>query len=386
MTLQITTETIQYSLRKPAHRYWQGGRRVYYFALDLETLDGLLPQRVDDEVIKDANRQLTPRHAKNIQEYLRTKGDWLLGGMLLGISPSAVQFEPYQDETGKPNPGFGELRILANRVNTMRIFDGQHRRRAIHDVLAELAGDQSGGQKLATLKMASMPIVLYVEEELGALKQMFVDASKTKRIEANTVTRFDQRNPFNLAAMHLEKESKLFGGRIEMEHHSIARGSQRLAAINQLAQFLQTTALGYKGRASQDRKYAYLNELPKLQTLSLAWADEFLPAAREEYELIISGEIENSEFPELRGRSLAFNSTVMNILAGCYHDWVSDGSDWKPLAEFLRRASLKSGGGAGSLLVDAGAVAPGGTFPVARRQEVAGAIRYILEQARAESR
>ena len=385
MTLQITTETIQYSLRKPAHRYWQGGRCVYYFALDLETLDGLLPQRVDDEVIKDANRQLTPRHAKNIQEYLQTEGDWLLGGMLLGISPSAVQFEAYQDETGKPNPGFGELRILANRVNTMRIFDGQHRRRAIHDVLAELAGDQSSEQKLATLKMASMPIVLYVEEELRALKQMFVDAAKTKSIEANTVTRFDQRNPFNLAAMHLEKESKLFGGRIEMERPSIARSSQRLAAINQLARFLRTAALGYTRRASQDRKYTYMNELPKLQTLSMAWADEFLPAAREEYELIISGEIESSEFPEWRGRSLAFNSTIMNILAGCYHYWVSDGSDWKPLAEFLRQSSLKSEGVEGSLLVDAGVIAPGGTVPVGRQQEVEGAIRYILERARAES-
>ena len=385
MTLQITTETKQYSLRKPAHRYWQGGRCVYYFALDLETLDGLLPQRVDDEVIKDANRQLTPRHAKNIQEYLHTEGDWLLGGMLLGISPGAVEFEAYRYETGEPNPGFGELRILANRVNTMRIFDGQHRRRAIHDVLAELAGDQSSGQKLATLKMASMPIVLYAEEELRALKQMFVDASQTKRIEANTVTRFDQRNPFNLAAMYLERESKLFGGRIEMERPSIARSSRCLAAINQLAQFLRTATVGYTGRASQDRKYTYMHELPKLQTLSLAWSDEFLPAAREEYELIISGGIENSEFPEWRGRSLAFNSTVMNIFAGCYHDWVSDGGDWKPLAEFLRRSSLKSGGGAGSLLVDAGVVAPGGTFPVGRRQEVAGAIRYILEQARAES-
>ena len=385
MTLQITTETIQYSLRKPAHRYWQGGRCVYYFALDLETLDGLLPQRVDDEVIKDANRQLTPSHAKNIQKYLHTQGDWLLGGMLLGISPGAVQFEAYRDENDEPNPGFGELRILANRVNTMRIFDGQHRRRAIHDVLAELAGDQSNEEKLATLKMASVPIVLYSEEEPRVLRQMFVDASKTKSIEANTVTRFDQRNPFNLAAIHLERESKLFGGHIEMEHPSIARSSQRLAAINQLAQFLQTTALGYTGRASQDRKHIYMNELPKLQTLSLAWADEFLPAAREEYELIISGEIASSEFPEWRGRSLAFNITVMNILAGCYHDWVSDGSDWKPLAEFLRRASLKSGDGAGSLLVDAGVVAPGGTVPVGRRQEMAGAIRYILEQARAAS-
>ena len=207
MTLQITTETTQYSLRQPAHRYWQGGRCVYYFALDLETLDGLLPQRVDDKVIWQANRRLTPSHAKNIQEYLETEDKWLLGGMLLGISDSAVEFESYRDEHGIPTPNFGELRILTNRVNSMRIFDGQHRRRAVQDTLFELADDSEKKERFAALRQAAVPIVLYAEDNQQALRQMFVDASKTKRIEANTVVRFDQRDPFNRAASHLEKES-----------------------------------------------------------------------------------------------------------------------------------------------------------------------------------
>lgn len=384
MTLQITTETKQYSLRQPAHRYWQGGRCVYYFALELETLDGLLPQRVDDKVIREANRRLTPSHAKNIQEYLETENNWLLGGMLLGISGDAIEFESYKDEHGTPTPNFGELRILTNRVNTMSIFDGQHRRRAIQDTLLELADEEEQKERFTSLRKASVPIVLYAEDNLRALKQMFVDASKTKRIEANTVVRFDQRNPFNLAALHLEKESKLFGGRIEMERSTVAHGRSYLASINQLAELLRTTEVGYRGRVSQPRKQSYMYELSKFQDLCLAWADEFMPAAREEYEGLLTGEIENAEIPEWRSRSLAFSVTTMNIFAGCYHDWIADGSDWKPLAEFIRRASLKSGGVNGALLVDAGVVAPGGTSPVGRRQEVAGAIRYILREAKAE--
>lgn len=384
MTLQITTETTQYSLRRPAHRYWQGGRCVYHFALDLETLDGLLPQRVDDTLIREANRRLTPSHAKNIQEYLETEDDWLLGGMMLGISDSAVEFEPYKDEHGIPSPGFGELRILTHRVNTMRIFDGQHRRRAIQDTLLKLADDEEQRERFAALRKAALPIVLYAEDNLQALKQMFVDASKTKGIEANTVTRFDQRDPFNLAALQLEKESKLFGGRIEMERSTVAQERGYLASINQLAGFLRTTAVGYSGRVSQERKHSYRYELPELQKLCLTWADEFLPAAREEYAGLLAGEIETADIPDWRSRSLAFSTTTMNIFAGCYHDWIADGSDWKPLAEFIRRAFLKSGSGAGALLVDAGVVAPGGTSPVGRRQEVAGAIRYILQKAKAE--
>lgn len=384
MTLRITTETKQYSLRQPAHRYWQGGRCVYYFALDLETLDGLLPQRVDDAMIREANRQLTPSHARNIQEYLETEDHWLLGGMMLGVSESAVEFESYKDEHGTPNPNFGELRILTNRVNTMRIFDGQHRRRAIQDTLFELGDDEEQKERFTALRKASVPIVLYAEDNLQALRQMFVDASKTKRIEANTVARFDQRDPFNLAALHLEKESKLFGGRIEMERSTVAPGRGYLASISQLVALLRTTAVGYSGRVSQTRKQSYMYELSKLQDLCLAWADEFMPAAREEYGGLLTGEIENADIPDWRGRSLAFSITTMNIFAGCYHDWIAEGSDWKPLAEFIRGANLKSGGGSGALLVDAGVVAPGGTSPVGRRQEVAGAIRYILQRAKAE--
>lgn len=384
MTLQITTDTKQYSLRQPAHRYWQGGRCVYYFALDLETLDGLLPQRVDDKMIREANRRLTPSHAKNIQEYLESEDEWLLGGMLLGISDSAVEFEPYRDEHGTPTPNFGELRILTNRVNTMSIFDGQHRRRAIQDTLFELPDKEEQKERFTSLRKASVPIVLYAEDDLHALRQMFVDASKTKRIEANTVVRFDQRDPFNQAALHLEQESKLFSGRIEMERSTVAQGRGYLASISQLAAFLRITAVGYSGRASQGRRHSYRYELPSLQKLCLTWADEFLPAAREEYEDLLTGEIENSDIPEWRSRSLAFSITTITILAGCYHDWISDGSDWKPLSEFIRGANLKSGGGNGALLVDAGVAAPGATSPIGRRQEVAGAIRYILREAKAE--
>ena len=54
-------------LRIPAHRFRQGGRDVYACALDLPALNARLPDRVDDRVVRDANRQLTPSHARRIQ-------------------------------------------------------------------------------------------------------------------------------------------------------------------------------------------------------------------------------------------------------------------------------------------------------------------------------
>ena len=112
MALVIREISNQYSLQVPSHRFRQGGRDVYYFALDLQTLDGVLPQRVEDNIVREANRRLTPSHARNIQRYLDEKDDWLLGALMLGIAPNGVEFHPYDEER---YPDFGELRILTNR-------------------------------------------------------------------------------------------------------------------------------------------------------------------------------------------------------------------------------------------------------------------------------
>ena len=380
MALIIPEVTNQYSLRIPAHRFKQGGRDVYYFALDLATLDGLLPQRVEDSVVKEANRRLTPSHAKNIQNYLDEKDDWLLGALMLGIAPSAVEFYPYQTEE-REDTNFGELRILTNRANTMRIFDGQHRRRAVQDVLAELDRDNRHTDKLEWLQRASMTIVMYVEDDIQTLRQMFVDASKNKRIEPHTTTRFDQRDAFNIVAVRLADSSDLFNGRVEMERSSVAMSSENLIAINQLAATLKNLVVGYSRRVSRDMNDAYMLNLDALYESCKRWSDEFLPAAREEYSGLVKGEFDNSEIPELRATTFAYNVTFIRILAACYCLWMQEYESWEPLADFIRNALIRHSSEHG-LLVDAGLTDPSGAKLFSRRQEVARAIDFIVRSAK----
>ena len=306
-----------------------------------------------------------------------------MGAMLLGISLRAVEFEPYRDENGHPNTEFGELRIFANQRNTMRIFDGQHRRRAIGDLLSDLAvSEESYRERAAELLQASVPVALYAEDDLRSLRQMFADAAKTKPIEASTVTIFDRRNAINRAAVHLAENSRLFSDRVEMERTTVAPSSLTILAINQLASYLRIIEVGFGGRVSQGRNEEYLQDLDALYSRCLRWADEFLPAAREEYKGLVNGKIANNEIPNLRRSSLAFSVTFIRILAGAYHQWIQGGAkDWKPLAQYVRKANLTPGSGPGTLLVNAGNMAPGGTSPVARRQEVRAAINYIVAQA-----
>ena len=385
MSPVISTVDNQYSLRIPSHRIRQGGRDVYYFALNLETMDGLLPQRVEDSVVREANRRLTPSHAKRIQEYLDEEDEWLLGALMLGIAPDAVEFEPYLDEKGElENPNFGELRICTNRVNTMRIFDGQHRRRAIQDVLADLSNNGGRTDKLNSLRKASMTIVMYAEDDIKTLRQMFVDASKTKRIEGNTTTRFDQRDAFNLVAVRLANNSRLLNGRVEMERSSVSRSSQNILAINQLAATLKNLEVDYGRRVSRAINDAYMQDPDALYKDCLVWSDEFMPAARKEYSGLIMGEIDDSEIPQLRATTFAYNIIFIRILAACYHRWIRDYDSWKPLSEFIYKSAVTQGSEYG-LLVDAGLTNPGGTSLFGRRQEVARAINYIVDAAKANS-
>ena len=239
----------------------------------------------------------------------------------------------------------------------------------------------SKSDKLGELHGSSVPIVLYAEDNIRALRQMFTDASKTKRIEANVVTRFDKRDPFNLAAMHLVTESKLFGGRVEMDSTTVSRGSRALISVNQLAQALRVMMVGYGSRVSRLQSELYMQDLDALYETCLDWSDKFMPSARWEYDGLLSGTIEDENIPAHRVVSLAFSTTFIRILAGCYQAWTRESDDWMPLANFLKDARLETGGGPGSLLVDAGAMLPGDNAPSGRRQEVEGAIKYIVQHA-----
>ena len=261
----------------------------------------------------------------------------------------------------------------------MRIFDGQHRRRAIQDVLAELSSesDDRSADKLDSLRKSSMTIVLYAEDNIGTLRQMFVDASKTKRIEENTVTRFDRRNAFNMVSVRLAESSRLFEGRVEMERSSVATSSQHLLAVNQLAAILKNLEVGYGRRVSQDINDAYMQDLNGLYRRCRVWADEFMPSAREEYQGLLTGEIENSGIPQLRSTTFAYSVPFIRVLAACYHIWTGKHDSWKSLAEFVRKSSINYGINHG-LLLDAGLANPDVTALFFRRQEVDRAIDYII--------
>ena len=130
-----------------------------------------------------------------------------------------------------------------------------------------------------------------------------------------------------------------------------------------MAAILKSLDVGYGRRVSRELNETLMQDLDALFRRCRVWSDEFMPAAREEYSGLMSGEIDGSEVPQLRFTTFAYSIAFIRVLAGCYRLWMGEHSSWEPLAEFVRRAPISYGTGHG-LLVDAGLVSPDGTTAV----------------------
>ena len=208
-------------LSAQALRFVQGGRDVYGFALTVRDLNGLLPRRVDDDIVSDANRRLNQPHADGIREYLWKQPAWLSGAIMVAIDPELVDFKAFENTEGR----FGVMSIPLAAIGQLKLFDGQHRRRAIYDLIDERRaqirdlGEQIKGAKvegldstainelsrelevtesrLYQLESEAIPVLLFGEVDIQSLRQMFADAAMARTIDALTKSRFDARDPFN---------------------------------------------------------------------------------------------------------------------------------------------------------------------------------------------
>ncbi len=381
-------------------RFAQGGRDVYGFALTIRDLNGLLPRRVDDGIVSDANRRLNQPHADTIRDYLWDQPAWLSGAVMVAIDPGLIDFEAFANTDGR----FGLIRIPLAAIGQLKLFDGQHRRRAVYDLIDERHAEirevterlhqaeaegldgavidelrqelDTTTSRLDQLESEAIPVLLYGEVDIDSLRQMFSDAAKARPIDALTKSRFDARDPFNRAAEAVMNSSGLLDGNVEMERSTISRTSDKLISYNQLSTLLRTLQVGYYGRISKQRAL----EFDASAELIIGPAERFfafLIRARDEYRRLAAGEAQPSRE---RGNTLAFNNTILRVIAAVWHEWVvKRKKDEAVLTELLTDADFSLGRGA--TWQEAGLVPEGSRTPISRRQEVVSAINYLLTEA-----
>ena len=393
----------QQVLEFDVQRYQQGGRTAYSLVMDLGTLDSTVPSYVDPDRINRANRRFNPTHSRGIVEYIYKTEDWVLGSIMLGIDPDYVEFVPYEDENGQPSESLGLIRIpLDGGSASIRILDGQHRRMAIQTVrdrlrrevraqkkLSSKNGDNNSLKKLERkserLDEMAIPVNLLEEGNEKELEQMFADLAKTRNIDAAAKTRFDQRNPFNRAAVEIVEfeRSNLLAGRVEMERTTPVRSSNDLLSISQLARCLKELKYGFGSRASRDRIRDAENNYQELMDIGITWADEFLPSARKEYEALCSIELEEDFVAKNRSKFVSYSVTVLQLMAGCFYEWhVLKGSwhKWRGLADWLQEADFDVDSEE-CIFLETGMLTPGTSTPISQRQRMKTTINHIVSQA-----
>ena len=324
----------------------------------------------------------------------------MLGAILLGIDPDYVEFVPFQNDAGQPSETLGYIRIpLDGGTSSIRILDGQHRRMAIQSVRERLRQEIRAERNLAPgngravrleklqrkferLDEMAIPVVLYEEADTKNLRRMFADLAQTRNIDATTKTRFDDRDPFNRAAVELVElgRSNLLAGRVEMERTTPGRNSNDLLAVNQLARCLKVLKYGYGGRASRDRILEAQHNYDGLIDIGIDWADNFLPSAREEYEFLHDIELEEDFVAKNRAKYISYSATVLQLLAGCLHEWNTLNRPWNELADWLHSADfdLKS---PDCIFLKSEILIPGDTSLISRSQNMKATIAYIVEHA-----
>ena len=385
MTVTVRSVNRTPVLRAHATKIRQGNRDVYHFALRMAQFDDALPVDVDEKVIKD-NRRFVPNHAKAIEDYLFETESWVLGPVTLSIDPQYVEFQPYEGQDKNQFPEIGELRVVEGASSSLRIIDGQHRRRAIRDFRRNT--DEADSPLRQAFERSQMPVALYTETDTRAIHQMFADMAQQRNITPVARARFDQRDPFNRAAEEVTRQSVWIEPFVEMDSSTVSRGSDKLIAFNQLAVNLKTLLHGYGGRVSRIRQMEANRDFDDLVDLGLFWVDEFLQAAREEYAILPNLEADPDFIPNQRRKTFAYSGTMLRIIAGCFYEWRErrfpgvdlKEVDFKQLEEYLRAMDFKTRQ-RNTLLQRSGVIDNEGYTLRGGRREISFAINSIVDDA-----
>lgn len=279
-------------LNLPATRGRQGGRTMYQLTVPNAVLNNFFTVNMDPPSEK-SQRELDPRHAAGIAEYLVEN----IEGYVLGALIYAVDQE-CEFASSDLHPDLGVLTIPFG--TNLRSLDGQHRRKGLNDAIAAeeaLASD-------------STSVVIYVEPDVVNRRQMFSDMNSTPRKVSKALNvAFDHRDPFARVAIRLANEHPLLQNRIEMERPSVAPSSDAWFTLGAVHDALKRTYVGTGGRVKNPSSFAEVDIEDRGNALL-----ELLGRIPQ-IESVANGSLSISE---ARSSSIVFSSTTLRAIAGAY--------------------------------------------------------------------
>ncbi len=338
----------------------QGGREYYVAMVANSDLNNFFTLNMDPPSDR-SQREMDPRHAREIAKYLIEQRDSYVLGALVYAVDSSCNFEE-----SEIHPSLGVLTIPFG--TNIRSIDGQHRRQGLNEAIAEEPD----------LSRDSTAVLIYVEPDLRRRRQMFSDMNSTvKSVSKALNVKFDSRDPFAIAAQSLVDSHPLLEGRTDTEAARVRRGSNNWFTLGAVYDALKRLHVGGSGRVRNPNEYSS----EAVEEFGRQFFD-LIETARPEFDSVRSDEL---TIDEMREHSIMFSSTTLRALAIAVHmRLVEDGQGTDVIAAYsegLHELDLRPGA---HTWIDCGFVTMGKSTPNARNQEVLAAARVMATALRSK--
>ena len=319
-------------MEKSAVPFRQGGRDAYSMVMTLRELDDCLPDREggqDLDKFTMVNRPLLARHAQNILDFMKLNEDWILGNFTISAKPDDVHWDPSKA-------------ILTVDNKNLFIVDGQHRRRAISQLLHELSADLNRAKDLEKTEAQQVLVTLYVCQHERDMRQLFAWMAKNKPIESNTQELFDSSDPWNNAVQDIRDDTDLLKNRINLNKATLGRNDEYLLTNSLLRNNALVMTLGGKGRATKGLIQHHRQEDPQAEIVlnCKGFYDNFLPECHDIFARIKSGEVANAELPHRRQNNWIMEPLIIRLLADCYGQVKRTNADQEALMEYIQSMNM----------------------------------------------
>jgi DNA sulfur modification protein DndB len=231
----------------------QGKRKMIQINVPAEDLPTLLQAKPSENNDPDSgkNRPEVKGHAEEIKDYVikRVKHDkpWIIGTLTANVDPNKIELE----ELGR-----GVCFVAIPRGIKLDITDGQHRKRAIHELIeshhSELIGDND------------FPITLVLEEDFNQCQTDFRDMAQSKQLDQSLLVSFGEFEGRVGITKQLIEQVKIFKGKIEKIKRTPASKHKLIYTSNYIANAVGCAFENDKNATLQDYDVeAATNELAK---------------------------------------------------------------------------------------------------------------------------
>lgn len=207
---------MEFTYNFPAVKGIQAGREYYITMIPLKYLVKLLPEPI--EYIPPefrAQRRLNESRIPEIKTYILENRDSYIFSSLTASIDGKFSF---QESKELENTGLLKISMDAK----MLINDGQHRRAAIAQALAE---DE-------TLEDETISVVLFEDRGLEKSQQMFTDLNMNAQKSSNSInTCFETRDPLAVLTKEIVRENHFLNKYTDLEKDNLGKNSSKLFTL-----------------------------------------------------------------------------------------------------------------------------------------------------------